>query len=394
MKNIAIMTEKFILWNGGTDFIKQIILALNTVAKENDLNLHIFIPKTPAYKKCKGLKRAFLKIKSFFVHEIKTTNAHGTFPEFTGLNFVEYEPNGLKKALKRFSIDFMLPHMEPKYFKLSIPTIGYIFDCQHKYYPEFFDKKEIRIRNRLFKKFARSDERIIINARSVKRDLIKFYNAKSENIFVLPFTPKVKLEYLEDSSELIKKYNLPKRYFIISNQFWLHKDHSTAFKAFAELIKIPEYNDIKLICTGLMEDNRRPEYIDELKSLIEDLGCKDKIQCLGLIPKLEQIEIMKGSLAVIQPTLFEGGPGGGCVWDAISLGIPSICSDIDTNLEISDKNTFFFKAKDVKDLTSKMEAILMQNFETHPKEKLIAESKKNIEKLGFFMYNLIKEGLT
>ncbi len=84
-------------------------------------------------------------------------------------------------------------------------------------------------------------------AQSVKNDLIKFYDAKAENIIVLPFTPKIKEEFLEDNSSLIKKHNLPKRYFLISNQFWMHKDHSTAFKAFALFVKLDNFKDVKLI---------------------------------------------------------------------------------------------------------------------------------------------------
>lgn len=49
---------------------------------------------------------------------------------------------------------------------------------------------------------------------------------------------------------------------------------------------------------------------------------------LTLILKLEQIEIMKDALGIIQTSLFEGGPGGGCVLDAISLETPSIVSNI------------------------------------------------------------------
>lgn len=45
--------------------------------------------------------------------------------------------------------------------------------------------------------------------------------------------------------------------------------------------------------------------------LAKKLGIESKIKILGHIPKLEQIELIKNCIAVIQPTLFEGGPGGG-----------------------------------------------------------------------------------
>ena len=59
-----------------------------------------------------------------------------------------------------------------------------------------------------------------------------------------------------------------------------------------------------------------------------------RIRILGLIPKYDQIQIMRGAVAVIQPTLFEGGPGGGAVYDAVSIGTPVILSDIPVNREV------------------------------------------------------------
>ena len=52
---------------------------------------------------------------------------------------------------------------------------------------------------------------------------------------------------------------------------------------------------------------------------------------------------MKNSLAIIQPTLFEGSPGGGVLEDAISIGVPAIISDIKVNLEAKKEVNIFFK---------------------------------------------------
>jgi glycosyltransferase involved in cell wall biosynthesis len=56
----------------------------------------------------------------------------------------------------------------------------------------------------------------------------------------------------------------------------------------------------------------------------------------------------------VQPTLFEGGPGGGATFDAVALGIPSLLSDIPVNLEISDPLVRFFKTSNAESLAEKM----------------------------------------
>jgi glycosyltransferase involved in cell wall biosynthesis len=88
--------------------------------------------------------------------------------------------------------------------------------------------------------------------------------------------------------------------------------------------------------------------------LIEEKGLQGYIHILGLIPKRDQLEIMRESLAVVQATLFEGGPGGGSVYDAISLNVPVIASDIPVNREIDIGVVQFFKAGSTEDLAVKM----------------------------------------
>ena len=121
----------------------------------------------------------------------------------------------------------------------------------------------------------------------------------------------------------------------------------------------------------------------------EGIFYKSSLFFLGLIPKIEQIEIMKGAIAVIQPTLFEGGPGGGSVWDAISLGIPSIVSDIKTNLEVKHKMLTFFKSGNYIDLTDKMEKVLNTNFIKKTHTELMEQSESNMKKLGDYLWQVI-----
>ena len=56
-------------------------------------------------------------------------------------------------------------------------------------------------------------------------------------IIALPFTPSIRAQWLNaDPLEARKRHDLPKAYFIICNQFWVHKDHKTAFRAFARFL--------------------------------------------------------------------------------------------------------------------------------------------------------------
>ena len=74
-----------------------------------------------------------------------------------------------------------------------------------------------------------------------------------------------------------------------------------------------------LVCTGITEDSRFPKYFEDLKKKFNQEILTNKIKILNLIPRSDQIELIKNSLGVIQPSLYEGGPGGFSSYEAISL---------------------------------------------------------------------------
>ncbi len=374
---VGILTQNFTGLSGANDFLKHIIFSLQSVAKKQQLELFIMLDVIN-YRNFKGIKR-------FFVKQREIRQAKSIFKEFKNIKFIYF--SSLASAFLKNNLDVVLPYMGTKL--LDIKTIAYLYDCQHCYLPEFFSDDEIKARDAYFQNVVDCQQKIIVNAETVKDDLIKFFKASPEKICVLPYTPKIDLCYYKDYSRQIKKYHLPKRYFMMSNQFWIHKDHPTAFRAFAEYLKTDA--DMEFIFTGAMEDGRRPEYIRELKDLLKELNIEDKVRFLGLIPKEEQLQIMKGATAVIQTTLFEGGPGGGSVYDAAALGVPVVVSDIKTNLGVVYDRILYFRAGDAQDLCAQMRSIVAKAYMPIPVRDLIAKSQTNMETLGNYLANLIKE---
>lgn len=373
---IGIITEYFTGLSGANDFLKHIIFSLEEITKKRGLELFILI-KASEYRRYKGIKRWWLKQK-----EIRKSKQ--SFKEFSHLKILVYTQDTPTRVIHKHKLDTIIPYMRLDTF--DVTTIAYLYDCQHRHLPEFFNDGEKQSRDTYFQDMVNHHNKIIVNAQTVKEDLINFYNASPEQIFVLPYTPKIDLHFYKDYSKNIKKYNLPKRYFMMSNQFWVHKDHPTALRAFAEYLKSD--SEIEFIFTGSMEDYRRPGYIEELKQLIKELKIEDKVRFLGLIPKEEQLQIMKGALAVVQTTLFEGGPGGGGASDAAALGVPVILSDIKTNLAVEYERAHFFHAREAHDLSLKMQEVVQKNYAPIPVNELIAKSRKNMQKLGNYLADL------
>lgn len=376
-------------WGGGIDFLRIILKGFNAIQKENNLKLVVLVPehqKITFINRLKLLTKRFINFITFSnrfaieipVYDIKQIQLN--LSKEADLEYMFY--CGAKKGLNQLCLEHKIDVLIPSFFNLGkgfeTPWVGYIADFQHKYYPEFFSAKENRLRDKIFKRYLHEASAILVNARAVKNDAEKFFGGHQTKVFSLPFCPLYASDWKRKVID-ISKFNLPENYFLISNQFWKHKDHATAFKGFAEFIKTSD-SDIHLVCTGSMSDYRFPDYINYLKNLISDLGIDNKLHLLGYILKEEQKEIMLNSRALIQPTLFEGGPGGGAVYEALANGVPALISDIPVNCEIENPLTVFFKVGNEFDLAAKMKDVLQVNH-VHP-ENLTEVQLKETKALG------------
>jgi glycosyltransferase involved in cell wall biosynthesis len=379
---VGIPIAGFMDWGGGIDFLRIILKGLNAVQEKYNLQLVILVPEAQKLSYVDQFKLQIKKTINYLSNSNRFTTSipkhdiqqiKTTLSKEAKFDFLFYANS--KKDLIQICKNENIEVLAPSYFNLGssfpISWVGYIPDFQHKYYPTFFSAKELKIREKIFVNYLSEAKTIVVNARAVKHDIAKFYGDVKAEIFSLPFCP------LYNSSEQkkgvdISKFNLPENYFLISNQFWKHKDHATAFKALAEFIK-QNKNEVHLVCTGSMSDYRFPDYINYLKHLIIDLGIENNLHLLGYILKEEQQEIMLKSKALIQPTLFEGGPGGGSVYEALALGVPVLMSDIPVNKEINNPLAYFFIAGNESSLATKMLELLKVNH-------LASSSFKEIQK--------------
>lgn len=388
-RKIGIHAAGFISWGGGVDFLRMIIQSILATKK---YEVVILLPGRLTFKE--RVKR------SLFGFNLTTNkNAPRQFSDHVDL-FKEFHPEAisvsysknLKKTVKRYKIDLLIPCIEAVPADIDIPWVGYIYDFQHKYLTQYFTPEEIEHRDIQFGNTLRAARNVIVNSYAVKKDIEKFYPDTTAKITHLPFTPLFKKQLLSsDFSEIKTRYALPDKYFIISNQFWVHKSHITAFRALHALHSITNER-VAIVCTGDTGDSRRADYFESLKKEIRELGIEDQVFFLGYISKPDQIQLLLHSVALIQPTLFEGGPGGGATYDAIAFSRPAIISDIDINKEINDPLVTFFQVNNHTDLAAKMKVALEQDKSSHwqlDTKKLEEETAQRIRILGDVLSALI-----
>ena len=151
----------------------------------------------------------------------------------------------------------MIDERSADYFNL-IPNKQKLFwipDFQEHFLPEFFEKTDILIRKKNQQNLVDRKVNILFSSNSALNDFNHIYPNNQNNTGVIQFAVSSEKEYEEiDIEKLKEKYELPKDYFICSNQFWAHKNHFTILKA----LKILKKQGIlcKVIFTGNTKDYR------------------------------------------------------------------------------------------------------------------------------------------
>jgi glycosyltransferase involved in cell wall biosynthesis len=360
MKNklkIALIMQGGQIWIGGVEYIKNLILALGSLPEDVRSTFEIYLIANGNLSEDLRQQLTPYVAKFYGATDLDCLNFVSRLRCSLERRFLKLSNPELGTFLQRQDWDFVYPYDSCK--PLNYRSAAWIPDFQHKYLPQFCTDQEIQLRDRIHTTIAKKCEIVVLSSQTAAADFKKFFPDGTNKVRVLSFkTVPSQTWYEGNSLEIQHTYNLPDHFFLVSNQFWQHKNHTMVFEA----LKLLKHRGVKpiVVCTGHIYDYRKPEYSDYILGKIHQDGLANQVFLLGLIPKLNQIQLMRQSLAVIQPSLFEGWST--LVEDARLLGKPMILSDLAVNQEQNPPYSLFFDrnspeslAKCIEDLWIKKE---------------------------------------
>ncbi len=241
-----------------------------------------------------------------------------------------------------YNVEVKLPLGRAKY-----QWAAWIPDFQHRHLPQLFAEKEIAKRDRGIEALVREAPKIVLSSKTAAEDLRRFYPEASTRAEVLTFATFPQADWYRESINEDLGW-LPERFFLVSNQFWKHKNHLVVFQA----LRILRDRGIRpvVVCTGQIQDFRDPDYANLILQSIHRFGIASQVLLLGLVARRSQIEMMRRCVAVIQPSLFEGWST--VVEDARVLGKTSLLSDIPVHREQNPPGAQFFDPHSAEALAS------------------------------------------
>lgn len=235
---------------------------------------------------------------------------------------------------------------------------AWIPDLQHKFYPQYFGFFRRNFRELRIRWVLRNATDLAVSSGDVESHFSRFYRLKSSlRIHVLRFVSGIDNVVLPPKEALINKYGLPSEYFIVSNQFTNHKNHHVLVRA---LMRLKERSaDSVIVCTGKTDFAGNEAYISSLRKAISEGKLENNFRMLGIIPRADQLGLLKHARAVIQPSLFEGWST--VIEDAKTLSVPVIAADLPVNREQLGRQGIYFDPHDDQQL-----AQVLNTFEPQP----------------------------
>jgi glycosyltransferase involved in cell wall biosynthesis len=281
----------------------------------------------------------------------------------------------LLRIIKQHKIDLLTHHDIG--MQRDVKTLYWQPDFQHKIFPDFFSPKECVDRDRSIARVSEWGHILLSSQAAVDDFRMHFPELAHVRAHILHFSSPTSLDTpLMAWQELESRFPVREPFFFLPNQFWRHKNHGVVVDALSRTA-----SEIRVLCSGSMHDRRDEMHVPNLLEKVNRTGLKDRFVCLGSIGYREVISLMHHSIAVIQPSLFEGWSTS--VEEAKALRKRILLTNLPVHLEQApDRGTFF--SPDSPDQLADCLTQVYREFDPIVEEKFVAERssrREGVEKM-------------
>ena len=202
-----------------------------------------------------------------------------------------------------------------------IPTVGIVYDLQHRSYAQFFSRTELLRRDQELGEACRVNSRIAVISDYVRSTLLDQMQIEPERVSTI----YIRMAHwfsgtVADTEKTLRRFALePQKFFLYPANYWRHKNHESLIAAFAKARSAGLPAQMKLAFTGAPS-----ERMSELQKIAEVGGLAQAVCFLGFVSADEFQVVLGAARAVVFPSLYEGF--GMPVVEAMAVGCPVACS--------------------------------------------------------------------
>lgn len=260
-----------------------------------------------------------------------------------------------RRMLHEARIDVVFESARFYGWRLGLPVIAWIPDFQHRKLPHMFTRRGYWRRELGFQAELAAGRTIMLSSEDARRDCERFYPQSIGRTKAVRFAvPATEAPSLELARAVADGYGLPHDFVFMPNQFSKHKNHLLVLDAL-EMLRA-RGRKIVIACSGKQDDERHPDHFPRVKGRLDALGMHEQFRLLGMIPYPHVTALMRASMALLNPSLFEGWSTP--VEEARGLGVPLLLSDLDVHREQASGQALFFERHSASSLAEALEKLV------------------------------------
>ena len=324
---------------------------------------HITVPSK--FEEVGSLKKVSKVVNSYFPERMRKFS-RSFFRKIVGLVNVSSDLES------HSSIDLMFyPFSRPDLnYSKSVPSVSVIYDLQHKFFPQNFDHEEIKQRDYTLELIEKRSDKVICISEFSLATVKQHTNIEPSRLKCVHIKMSGRLSGGSIAAGRRFKHVLGSKYFIFPANFWPHKNHDLLIAAFLIARNKGLDPEIKLVLSGSLIG--REKYFE---ALLTGLGLSDNVILIGFVDKDVFSMLFKNAHALVYPSFFEGF--GMPVLEAMSLGVPVLCSEVSSLPEVAKDAALYFDARKPQDIAAAMVKITVdEGFRRQLIAKGIANSAK------------------
>ncbi|MDR1982531.1 MAG: glycosyltransferase family 4 protein [Holosporaceae bacterium] len=271
---------------------------------------------------------------------------------------------------------FFDPYAEFAVNDFSIPKVSLIHDLSYLDLPECWLPKTKQWRKNNSELIIQNSKKIITISNFSRKRIIDLYKVNEDFVEGIPICLARRISNKRPTANFVnstlKKYDLIKNnYLIYPSSFWGHKNHARLLESFAKFLAA-SHSKVKLAIVGKFRPWKNHDFF---KDTLEKNDLTGKVVFTNFVPDDELDVLLSNSIALVFPSLYEGF--GMPIIEAMTAGVPVICSNAGSLPEVAGDAALFFNPTDIGEMVTAISRIVA---DSKLREDLIQRGYKQAEK--------------
>ena len=249
---------------------------------------------------------------------------------------------------------FVPAHVLP--FICPVPAVVTVHDLGYRHYPDAhrpFDRWYLDWTTRRHTHVA---QHIVADSKATRQDLLDFYQARPEQISVVPLGRDPHLQPVTDLHRIAQvkhHYNIAGDYLLYIGTLHPRKNLVRLVEAFRQVIIELQRQDLQLVIAG-----KRGWLYNIIFERVKQEGLTEQVIFPGYITAGDKPALLSGALAYVFPSLYEGF--GLPVLEAMACGTPVLTSNISSLPEVAGQAAILIDPHDVDQIAAGLKQLITQ----------------------------------